>query len=160
MKILTIKQPYASALLLGIYDGERRKFKLSGPTIIHAAKDAAMSPTKIGAFFAANGDGVAASALCWGEGKGEFPAEQSLMSMLIGDSCDALGTLLPVGRIVGFVEDWDCVKEGPIWVNKPIGSTHFIPGLETPEHRGVLGFVNAPEHMEKFILGLLNTTKE
>lgn len=40
MKIITIRQPFASALLTGTYDAERRKYRLSGPTLIHAAAKA------------------------------------------------------------------------------------------------------------------------
>lgn len=44
MKIITIRQPFASALLTGTYDAERRKYRLSGPTLIHATAKPGMSP--------------------------------------------------------------------------------------------------------------------
>lgn len=144
MKIITIRQPYASALLVGVYDAERRNFRMSSPTLIHAAANPGMQPKKAIEWLSSR-DPIGAQALAWSlDGKGEMPGE-SPMSTVILDSIADYGDAFPFGRIIGYVEDWESVREGLEWANKPINPVHFPLGIHLPEHRGALGHLQCPE---------------
>jgi hypothetical protein len=143
MNILSIRQPYASALLTGIYDAERRKFRLSGPTLIHAAALPGMRPPAMIEWLESR-DPAAACAVAWGLGlRDDDPPESPLADAVI-DSIAADGSVLIFGRIIGYVADWDPIREGVEWANHPIGAVHFPISSALPMHRGALGSLPCP----------------
>lgn len=144
IRILTIRQPYASALLTGAYDAERRKFRLSGPTLIHAAKEPAMPPKKASEWLSSR-DPHATHAMEWAQAvRADMPPESPLSDVII-DSVAAFDTLFPFGKIIGYVEDWEPVREGLEWANKPVNPVHFQVEDILPEYRGALGHLPCPQ---------------
>lgn len=144
MKILTIRQPYASALLTGVYDAERRKFRLQGPTLIHAAGSPGMSP-KDAIKWLASRDILGSQALDWSLGNIPEMPDESPMSTIILDSVADYEEGFPFGRIIGYVEDWEPVREGLEWANKPINPIHFPIGTSLPKYKGALGHLPCPD---------------
>lgn len=144
MKIITIRQPYASALLAGIYDAERRKFRIEGPTLIHAAKDPAMQPKDCARWLLSR-DPMAAHALDWATGKRDDMPDESPMSTIIMDSVADFEEAFPFGRIIGYVDGWDPVREGLGWANRPINPVHFDISVSMPQYKGALGHLPCPD---------------
>lgn len=144
MKILTIRQPYASALLTGSYDAERRKFRLSGPTLIHAAKEPAMTPGKASEWLDSR-DPAASHAIEWTLSEVPDLPPESPLSNVIMDSVAEFGETFPFGRVIGYVEDWEPVREGLEWANKPINPIHFEVSSDLPQFRGALGHLPCPQ---------------
>lgn len=144
MKILTIRQPYASALLTGVYDAERRKFRMSGPTLIHAAASPAMQPKECAEWLLSR-DPMAAHAMDWATGKRPDMPEESPMSTVILDSVADFDEALPFGRVIGYVADWEPVREGLNWANRPINPIHFPMSIALPKYKGALGHLPCPD---------------
>lgn len=161
MKIITIRQPFASALLTGTYDAERRKYRLEGPTLIHAGKKPGMNPDDIIAWLREHGDETAAQAIefAWSDPQPDAPADPiSDLAVVILASMVEYGEMWPFDRIIGYVEGWEPVRESPTqWANKPINPHRFPVGKNLPSHRGALGLLQAPEEKVSFLrsLGLL-----
>ena len=156
MKIITIRQPFASALLTGTYDAERRKYRLSGPTLIHAAAKPGMSPDACAKWLRERGDESAAMAFDWTIATGEEPAEPlSDLAVSILASAAEFNTVFPFGRVVGYVADWEPVREGNEWANKPIGAIRFPVTASLPTHRGALGLLNAPDAIVSSVKGFI-----
>lgn len=157
MKIITIRQPFASALLTGTYDAERRKYRLSGPTLIHAAAKPGMGPDACAKWLRERGDESAAQALEWQAGLSEIePADPlSDLAVTILASVAEFGEIFPFGRVVGYVADWEPVREGNEWANKPIGAVRFPVTALLPTHRGALGLLNAPDVIVSSVCGLI-----
>ena len=156
MKIITIRQPFASALLTGTYDAERRKYRLSGPTLIHAAAKPGMGPEACAKWLHECGDESAAQALEWQVGLSEIePADPlSDLAVTILASVAEFGEVFPFGHVVGYVADWEPVREGNEWANKPIGAVRFPVTALLPTHRGALGVLNAPDAIVSSVRGL------
>lgn len=144
MKILTIRQPFASALLTGAYDAERRKFRLSGPTLIHAAMEPGMSPPKAAEWLSGR-DPEAARMFAWLDAEDDSPAPSSALAGIMLDSVAELGEAFPFGVVVGYVADWEPVREGLEWANRPVGVVHFPVSTDLPQHRGALGQLPCPQ---------------
>ena len=156
MKIITIREPFATALLTGTYDAERRKYRLSGPTLIHAALKPGMNPDKCGKWLRERGDVSAADALDWVVADGAEPAEPlSDLAISILASAAAFELAFPLGRVVGYVEDWEPVREGNEWVNRPINPVRFPVDALLPTHRGALGLLEAPKMIVSSVCGLI-----
>lgn len=156
MKIITIREPFATALLTGMYDAERRKFRLSGPTLIHAALNPGMSPNKCSAWLRERGDESAANALDWAVADGAEPAEPlSDLAVSILASIEAFGEAFPFGRMVGYVEDWEPAREGNEWANRPVNPIRFPVDALLPTHRGALGLLEAPKMIMSSVCGLI-----
>ena len=157
MKIITIRQPFASALLTGTYDAEHRKYRLSGPTLIHAAAKPGMSPDACAKWLRERGDESAAQALEWQAGLSEIePADPlSDLAVTILASVAEFGEIFPFGYVVGYVADWEPVREGNEWANKPIGAVRFPVTALLPTHRGVLGLIEAPKIIVSSVCGLI-----
>ena len=156
MKIITIRQPFASALLTGTYDAERRKYRLSGPTLIHAAAKPGMGPDACAKWLCERGDEPAAAAFDWATATGDEPAEPlSDLAVSILASAAEFGMVFPFGRVVGYVADWEPVREGNEWANKPIGAVRFPVTALLPTHRGTLGLTEAPKIIVSSVKGLI-----
>ena len=146
MKILSIRQPFASALLTGVYDAERRKFRLSGPTLIHAALADGI-PFGQCADWLRSRDPIAAQAFgaCQDRDDApEYPEEETPLARVIGEAGDVFGAFFPIGVVVGYVANWEPIREGLGWANRPVGAIHFPISTALPQHVGSLGSLPAP----------------
>lgn len=120
-KILTVRQPWASALVHGLKHFEYRSWKIpAGQRIwIHAGLSSGMTIEQASEFLRLAGDGVAAAYLLWMQGKDDSPRPPIERSRLAQSMYEASGrhkTAFPYGLVVGwciFGEAIETPKDAP-----------------------------------------------
>lgn len=159
-KILTIRQPFASALLSGVYDAERRRFRLEGPTLIHAGTQQGMLPKQVPKWLRDRGASWEADYAAYLLNlSDERPVDSGAgpLGKIMLEAARLEENVFP-GRVIGYVEGWEPVRESATeWANKPINPKAFGINPQIPQHKGVLGLLAAPDKIVSSLrnLGLL-----
>ena len=146
-KILTVRQPYASALVCGAKAAEFRGWKITpGVRVwIHAGKAAGKSDP--GAYFREIGDPIAADYFAWMRSDSDDPRpdiERSELARHMRASSKLLKSALPFGRIIGWCEFGEArPTEGAERtfgaIANPVVGRHVLAPEEWRIHVGALG---------------------
>ena len=151
-KILTVRQPYASALVHGVKDREYRAFRIPKGTKVwvHAGMQLGMQPLEIPDWFREIGATKAAEYLDWTSGKTDTRPEGINDDALANAIWESLGLpkpmVLPFGVVIGYVVFGDSyATEGDEstlgkYANK-VDSFHAIKPREWKVHKGSLGLM-------------------
>lgn len=150
-KILTVRQPYASALVHGVKDREYREYRIPKGTKVwvHAGMKAAIHFNDLPAWLD-DKDPVAAEYLRWTVGTDDSPrpdlSQSSLAQAIYDCKGHPEGCELPFGRVIGYVVFGDSyLTEGDEstfgkYANT-VDSFHALKPGEWKVHKGSLGLM-------------------